>query len=381
MLETYYELDGKKFSLRADIIKDYGIEFVDISPNFISTISHEHSWMHMLQSVPSLKTSVTKYLLKLSKQNTIPIAVAYSGGIDSEIILYCAKEAGLNVTAFTVDVFGTNVYDLQYAKMFCSNHRINHEIIVLSEADVQEYLPKLCIDVETPAYLLLGGYVVADICYKNKLFDIVCVSNMDPCQLVIDKKFVYFSEAEYSMWTSKFNANRGIELIHDPMNDPDVFYSFINNRLITERLANCPYEMFFFDAKYLGKEYYYQDHEFNSLVRRFSQHGWEKLKKSYGYTKEMVPDCNPDLIREGKPYIKTYAAVEFINSEISKDEPDYDKFYWLQNNRTSHSQRFNYNNINAQIFIPTPPVGAGCKFNTKSIHHTYNGTMIDFYEL
>jgi hypothetical protein len=378
MLFSSYELNSKLYTSKADIISETGMRFTDVRPNFVSSISSDDSWKSV--RIQTLFNTLSAYFKELAETNT-PAVVAYSGGIDSEVLLYSAYRSGVNVTAVTIDLFGINKYDLQYAIAFCKKLGINHEIISVSEKEIKDYyLPRLCLEVETPAYLLLGGYIVADIYDKRQFDGRVIVANMDPCQLVTDNNFTYFTEAEYGFWIKKFNKARNKELVYDPMTNVNVFHAFINNKLFTERIENCPYGMYFFDAKYLGKEYYYQDPDFSELNRRFSQHGWEKIKKSFGYTKEMVPDCNPDLKSEGVPFIKTNAAIQFIEKEINKKHPDYELFAWLQ----THGKidlKFNYNSINTQVFIPTPPLSRNANaFYYKCINHDYYGNITKLQE-
>ncbi len=60
--------------------------------------------------------------------------VLYSGGIDSEVILFCAYELGLNPRAVFVDVMGQNRGDeLHWAQKFCERYKIELEIISLTK--------------------------------------------------------------------------------------------------------------------------------------------------------------------------------------------------------------------------------------------------------
>lgn len=369
MLTTKYLYNNTEYSSKLEILSVSDSEFINLTPQFKSTLATD-CWIPM-----PLKESIRKRLLKIS--NGGPISIAYSGGIDSEILLYCALEAGIDATAVTTDLFGINIYDVMRAKTFCTNHNVNHEIIEVTEHTVRSYfLPKMCLEIETPAYLLLGGYIAADT-YANKSGGApLIIANLDPCQFIFDEGFTYFSEAEYGMWVDKFNNNRKKTVLYDVMTDPSVFFNFVNSPLISERILGCPYSKYFFDARYLGKEYYYQDPDFSKLTRRFSQHGWETIKKSHGYTKEMVPDCNPDLKSEGAPFICTNAATMFINSQIRENDPDLELFTWMQSIPKKETHRYAYKKINTQVFIPTPPIGEPSSFTRKTIAHDYSGHIL-----
>ncbi len=60
--------------------------------------------------------------------------VLYSGGIDSEVILYCAHELGLRPRALFVNVMGRNGDEYQQARKFCERHSIELEVVELSES-------------------------------------------------------------------------------------------------------------------------------------------------------------------------------------------------------------------------------------------------------
>lgn len=70
----------------------------------------------------------------------LPIAVMFSGGIDSSIILHLARQYHPNVTAITVGLRGAA--DVAVAQRYCSEHRINHIVRHIEEADLIEAIPK-----------------------------------------------------------------------------------------------------------------------------------------------------------------------------------------------------------------------------------------------
>lgn len=63
-------------------------------------------------------------LLKLEKQG---ICLAFSGGIDSALLLYICKN--MNITAITFESIFQTEDEINEAKIFCRNFKIKHEII------------------------------------------------------------------------------------------------------------------------------------------------------------------------------------------------------------------------------------------------------------
>ena len=61
--------------------------------------------------------------------------ILYSGGIDSEVILFTAHQLGLNPRAVFVDVMGRNRDEYYWAKKFCEKWKIPVEFVTLSFED------------------------------------------------------------------------------------------------------------------------------------------------------------------------------------------------------------------------------------------------------
>ena len=71
----------------------------------------------------------------------LPIAVMFSGGIDSAAVLHLARQYHPNVTAFTLGFPGAA--DLQVAKRFCEEFGIPQVICPLREEEVINLLPRI----------------------------------------------------------------------------------------------------------------------------------------------------------------------------------------------------------------------------------------------
>jgi asparagine synthase (glutamine-hydrolysing) len=77
----------------------------------------------------------------------LPIAVFYSGGIDSTIILELANKNHPNVTAITVGMEGSE--DLKIARDYCQTQRINHIVRCITENEIKANLNKIIYHVES----------------------------------------------------------------------------------------------------------------------------------------------------------------------------------------------------------------------------------------
>ncbi|MBF9052545.1 asparagine synthase (glutamine-hydrolyzing) [Roseobacter sp. HKCCD9010] len=72
-------------------------------------------------------------------QTDLPVAVMFSAGIDSTLMLHLARLFHGNVTAFTVGVDGAT--DVPLAEQYCRDHGISHHVYQLSKEELVETLP------------------------------------------------------------------------------------------------------------------------------------------------------------------------------------------------------------------------------------------------
>ncbi len=70
------------------------------------------------------------------------LACLLSGGIDSSIIVYLAKQLGANVQAFTFTNTSQYSSDLEFAKKLCSDLEIEHIVVSPSKEELQEFYLK-----------------------------------------------------------------------------------------------------------------------------------------------------------------------------------------------------------------------------------------------
>lgn len=76
----------------------------------------------------------------------LPLAVMFSGGIDSTVILHLARKHHPNVTAFTIGFEGAA--DIAVARRFCEEHGIPQHVYHLQRSELIEALPRVIYESE-----------------------------------------------------------------------------------------------------------------------------------------------------------------------------------------------------------------------------------------
>lgn len=71
----------------------------------------------------------------------LPVAIMFSGGIDSTAVLHVARKFHNNLTAITIGFPGAE--DLQVAKKYCREFNIRHEIYELKKEEVIQIIPDI----------------------------------------------------------------------------------------------------------------------------------------------------------------------------------------------------------------------------------------------
>lgn len=79
-------------------------------------------------------------------QTDLPLAVMFSGGIDSSIVLHLARQFHDNVTAFTIGLEGAT--DVPFAERYCIEHGIPHKVYKLTPEELTSMLPTIASNAE-----------------------------------------------------------------------------------------------------------------------------------------------------------------------------------------------------------------------------------------
>lgn len=79
-------------------------------------------------------------------QTDLPLAVAFSGGLDSTAVLHFARKYHPNITAFTIGFEGAA--DIAVARRYCEEFSIPQHIIYLQENEMVEVIPKVVYEAE-----------------------------------------------------------------------------------------------------------------------------------------------------------------------------------------------------------------------------------------
>ncbi len=79
-------------------------------------------------------------------QTALPLAVMFSGGIDSSLMLHLARKYHSNVTAFTIGLDGAT--DIPFAEQYCSELGIPHHVYKLNQEELVKMLPTVAVGAE-----------------------------------------------------------------------------------------------------------------------------------------------------------------------------------------------------------------------------------------
>jgi asparagine synthase (glutamine-hydrolysing) len=79
-------------------------------------------------------------------QTDLPVAVTFSGGLDSTAVLHFARKHHPNVTAFTIGFEGAS--DIAVAQRYCEEFSVPQHITYLDEHEMVEVIPKVVYEAE-----------------------------------------------------------------------------------------------------------------------------------------------------------------------------------------------------------------------------------------
>jgi hypothetical protein len=267
----------------------------------------------------SLNHSIANLLQDLAKKHS-RIYLPYSGGLDSEVLLWTALKLNISVVPVIVDLFNRNSYELMFAKRFLEVNGISNaiEISISKDEFTERWLPELIFDCESLSFLLAGGYIATRLCPRD---GVILLSGENPNVFVAIQDQLYFARHEYSLWQSKTARRHDLEIC-EAYRDPEIIKSYINYPANRERLVSqIPFSQWSADHEFLGKEYIYTDPDFKTLERRYAQHGWESEAGRFVYQKGMVPFA-PSAPYQ--PYLNQKLALSFLLFSLKNNFLDFD---------------------------------------------------------
>ena len=104
----------------------------------------ELSWSPCRSQPLDFKSECLRAVQLLSEETHKELIVAMSGGIDCEIVARCLLEMQIPFRALSYSFHGGSDHDLRWARSFCKQHSIPHEVISFDEDQfIRETLPTL----------------------------------------------------------------------------------------------------------------------------------------------------------------------------------------------------------------------------------------------
>jgi hypothetical protein len=315
-LEEFYQIKQSLAVSRRDLFQAHGDAV--LRPQFYTQIDYKNVSQEL-----SLYQAIALKLKTCPVDR--PLCVLYSGGIDSEMILDVALREGLKPIALIVDLFGVNRYELKFAENYLEKTGIDYLKIEISEKDFREkWLPELLFDTESMSYLLAGAYIGARACPRGAT---IVYSGSNPDLTFYDQGQFFLMRHEYSLWPQKIKRRYDLNCV-EIYSDPNVMAAFYRYPAICDRIQGpVPFDKWSADHEMVGKEFFYNDRDFAHLVRRYSAHGWEAIKGSSGYYKELIANVNPhagNSKADSHNFLNILDLPGLIYKMIQSPELDYD---------------------------------------------------------
>lgn len=326
------------FQTRRKIIEKYPEKFNEAS-------LYSYIDFSKVDPLVTYREAVKKFLNRISTK-TNELYLAYSGGVDSEVILKVALEEGVKIKPVIVNLFDTNDIDVRFALNFCSKNHLEPLVININkETFLNELLPEIFYTVESGGYLLAAQVLATKYTPKNSTI-IICGES--PTQFYYNQGMLFSVLQEYSMWPLKANLQNNCNIV-DPFWDAQVFMSFACYPQIKDRVLNCKNSIqWYADLDQLSKECYHSDKDFSSIERRFSLHGWESVKGTFGYNKGFFVGGTPDSRSYGlksKPLVDPNLTSEYIYKILKNGI--------CSNFDITNLQKSKYNNLNSRQWSPS----------------------------
>jgi hypothetical protein len=321
-----YEQNGKLYQTRSSLIHE--------SPNDFNKASlFSYIDFSQVELLITYRQAVKNFLKRISSDNS-ELHIGYSGGVDSEVILKIALEEKINIRPIIVNLFNTNEVDVEIALNFCSQNQLNPLVINIEKnVFLNELLPEIFYTIESGSYLLAAQVLATKYAPKDST---VIICGEAPTQFYCDKGVLFSVLQEYSIWPFKANMTNHCQIV-DPFWDAQVFMSFANYPQIKDRILNAKkFSPWYADLDQLSKECYHSDHEFQNIERRFSLHGWESVKGTFGYNKGIFMGGTPDSKRyaaSSRPLVDPNLTSDYIYKILEASDCSDFKLWRLQKSK------------------------------------------------
>lgn len=211
-----------------------------------------------------------------------PIMVAFSGGIDGEVVCRSFLEAGIDFTAvsfrYVSDGRTENGHDLYYAKKFCTAHNVKHLIL---DIDMRKFFVQ-----GVDNYIEQGYYTPRPFRYLMMHFietidrlggtAVLCLG--EQVYTRVDGVLSHVHHAGYVNTQEWCRRNNRHHFTHFFLATPEIIGAYLQTELIQYMLSKDKYFPNFNDVAAPEKILVYHS-EFPSMETRLKFHGFENLIK------------------------------------------------------------------------------------------------------
>lgn len=349
-IEVRYRLESENFLDRQAMYR--AAQSLDVRPSFLVQTDFSRVDLQM-----DFVAALEQFYRRLPVGQ---IYVMYSGGIDSEMMLDVGLRLGFKPIPVTVDLFGTNSYDLMMARKFIRDRGIDNAIeVYVDEAEYKKkWVPELLFDLECPEFLYSAAYIAV----RSAPTDgVIILGGEGPCPVGKRQSRIIYYDYENAFWALKVGRKRKLQ-IYDPFWSAQVVLSYLNFEPIRERLlAENTFEEWVFDVGRLGKDFYYSHPQLKHLKRRFSQHGWESQIANWTWPKDMFPDQigfskKETLLENYKQYFSRNRGAEVTAELLLRRGLDYEFVQkYLFSDTETELNGLHYGQLSHLNFHPTGP--------------------------
>lgn len=216
----------------------------------------------------------------MAASTTRPIMVAFSGGIDSEVVCRSFLLAGADFTAvsfrYVSDGKVENGHDLHYAKKFCKQHNVKHLIL---DINMKEFFVSGCDKYIEQGYCTPRPFRYLMMHYIETIdrlggTAVLCLG--EQVYTRVEGVLSHVHHAGYVNTLEWCRKNNRHHFTHFFLATPEIIGAYLQNELIQFLLAKDKYFGNFNDVAAPEKILVYHS-EFSGMETRLKFHGFENL--------------------------------------------------------------------------------------------------------